>query len=81
MALSMLELTICRGAEFVLGAERNLQVKVMVGFEDPDTGVDPTELEELGETEACLTISLTKTKHPLRLASWSQLVGPLNIPS
>ena len=44
----------------------NLTVRqeVKVGFEDPETGADPTELLKLGEAEAPAT-----NKNPLRLAS------------
>ena len=60
--LLVLNLTVCQGADFVPG--RNLKVEVKVGFEDPETGADPTELLKLGETEAPVT-----NKNPLRLAS------------
>lgn len=56
MAMQWLDLTVCEGAEFVLGAQRNLRVKVEVGFGDPDAEAKPV-FQELGETEACLTIS------------------------
>ena len=67
--LSVLDITVVKG-EFP-GPQQNLKVSVNVGFEEMTLDAPPAELMELGQTQACPTISLCTVKKytPLRLAS------------